>query len=600
MPSCSRASAPRPATPAAARFSRLLAGDPGIDPYTRQTSDVYHDVFAQGSFIGKGIYDVRAFAAALEGRFPDNRVLSHDLIEGCYARSGLVNDVELFEGLPSRFLAEMGRRHRWIRGDWQIASWLCKRVPTARGMASNPLDGWRGGRFSTISAAASCRRCCWGFCLPAGSLLRIWPAIGRSWPCCWRAARPLAGCLPGCLRKPREKPWSLHVKDQGARVLKVFCAEAFSWCVLPYAAQRHVDAVVRTLFRLGISHRGLLEWVTASDAEARCPTRCRDHYAAMWACAAAGAAVMALLALEDPRALWWAGPLLLAWLAGPLVAWWSSQPCRRWDASLRKVPQRQVRRWARQTWHYFETFANAREHWLPPDNVQSHSPLAVATRTSPTNIGMGLLSALAAYDLGYLSATALIERTEGVCTPCAAWNAAAGTSTTGTTPAVFEPVEPRYVSSVDSGNLWGALTVLAAGLDELRDRPVVPPRFLEGLQDTLEAMAVLRAHGWPGAAFDDPLDECLEQLRRQCAGPSPTSARSRARTAVPDSRTGCHAGDLRRRGLSGFAVVGERPSCSRQPRSTRKCCVGPSGSACRCATPLTRLSLATGWERSRG
>ena len=121
-------------------FSRLLAGDAGIDPYTRQTSDVYQDVFGQGSYIGKGIYDVRAFAAALEGRFPDNRVLSHDLIEGCFARSGLVNDVELFEGLPSRFLADMDRRHRWIRGDWQIASWLWQRVPTAghRPMAASP------------------------------------------------------------------------------------------------------------------------------------------------------------------------------------------------------------------------------------------------------------------------------------------------------------------------------------------------------------------------------------------------------------------------------------------------------------------------------
>ncbi len=456
MPSCSRGWALRPATPAAACFSRLLAGDPGIDPYTRQTSDVYHDVFAQGSFIGKGIYDVRAFAAALEGRFPDNRVLSHDLIEGCYARSGLVNDVELFEGLPARFLAEMGRRHRWIRGDWQIASWLCKRVPTARGMASNPLDGLARWKIFDNLRRSLVPPLLLGFLLGGWILV---PHLAGYWTllALLLACGPaLAGCLPALLRKPREKPWSLHVKDQGARVVKVLCAEAFSWCVLPYAAQRHVDAVVRTLFRLGISHRGLLEWVTASDAEARCPTRCRDHYAAMWACAAAGAAVMALLAVEDPRALWWAGPLLLAWLAGPLVAWWSSQPCRRWDASLRKVPQRQVRRWARQTWHYFETFANPREHWLPPDNVQSHSPLAVATRTSPTNIGMGLLSALAAYDLGYLSATALIERTEGVLHTMRRLERCRGHFYNWYDTRSLQPVEPRYVSSVDSGNLWGA------------------------------------------------------------------------------------------------------------------------------------------------
>ncbi len=205
---------------------------------------------------------------------------------------------------------------------------------------------------------------------------------------------PLAACLPAFLGKPPEKPWSLHVKDQGGRLLKVLWWEAFSWCVLPYAAHCHVDAIARTLYRLGVSHRHLLEWTTASDMEARCPRGCRDHYVRMWACVATAAAVLALLAVADPPALRWAGPILLAWLAGPLLAWWISQPdCGR-DAAPRNVPERQVRRWARQTWHYFETFANEKEHWLPPDNVQTHSPRTVATRTSPTNIGMGLLSGL--------------------------------------------------------------------------------------------------------------------------------------------------------------------------------------------------------------
>ncbi len=521
-------------------FSRLLAGDAGIDPYTRQTSEVYHDVFGQGSYIGKGIYDVHAFAAVLEGRFPDNRVLSHDLIEGCFARSGLVNDVELFEGLPSRFLADMERRHRWIRGDWQIASWLWKRVPATRGKARNPLDALARWKIFDNLRRSLMPPFVLAFLLAGWTLLPhlagYWTILALLLVC----GPPLAGCLPGFLGKPLEKPWSLHVKDQAARFSKALWTETFAWCVLPYAAERNVDAIARTLYRLCVSHRKLLEWIASTEAEAQCPGGCREHYARMWACAVAGAAAMALLAVEDRRALLWAGPMLLAWLAGPLLAWWSSQPdCRR-DAAPRKVPEREVRRWARQTWHYFETFANEKEHWLPPDNVQAHSPPgtrqpeeevfspgagSVATRTSPTNIGMGLLSGLAAYDLGYLPATDLIDRTRAVLHTMRRLERCRGHLYNWYDTRTLRPLEPRYVSTVDSGNLWGALTVLAAGLDELRDRLLVPPRFLEGLQDILEVMAGIRAGCWTSAVFDDPLDECLGQLRLQSAGASPTSAR---------------------------------------------------------------------------
>lgn len=505
-------------------FSRMLAGDPGIDPYTRQTSDTYHDVFGQGSFIGKGIYDVYAFSTALEGRFPENRILSHDLIEGCYARSGLVNDVELFEGLPLRFLADMSRRHRWIRGDWQIASWLWKQVPAARGAANNTLDWLSRWKLFDNLRRSLVPPFLLGFLLVGWTLVpqlaAYWTALGLL-----LAGGPsLAACLPGFVCKPQEKPWSLHLKDQGVRSLKMLSVEAFSLCVLPYTAQRHVDAVARTLYRLCVSHRRLLEWTTASDAESRCPRSCRDHYRAMWACMATAAVVTVVLGIVDPRALPRAGPMLLAWLAGPLLAWWISQPSQSPRKSLRTIPERQVRRWARQTWHYFETFMNEREHWLPPDNVQEHSRAKIATRTSPTNIGMGLLSGLAAYDLGYLPGTALIDRTRSALHTLQQLERYRGHFYNWYNSRTLQPVEPRYVSSVDSGNLWGALVVLAVGLDELGDRPVAPPRFLEGLQDSLAVIAALRSAAL-FTTFDDPFDACLAQLYRQCAGPSPRSAR---------------------------------------------------------------------------
>ena len=225
-------------------FSRLSAGEGGIDPYTRQVSDVYHDLFGRGSFLGKGIYDVAAFQAALGGRFPPNRILSHDLIEGCFARSGLVNNVEVFEGVPSVALSDMRRRHRWIRGDWQIAAWLWPRIPSAGGWAANPLDG-----LSRWKIFDNLRRSLTPVFL-LGFLLAGWvfapAAVG-----CWIALTlalafgpAIAGVLPGVFRKPQES-WWLHLADQGATRLKALAAEAVSWCVLPCAAHCHLDAIAR-------------------------------------------------------------------------------------------------------------------------------------------------------------------------------------------------------------------------------------------------------------------------------------------------------------------------------------------------------------------
>ena len=392
----------------------------------------------------------------MDGRFPSNRVLSHDLIEGCYARSGVVNDVELFEGCPSRFLADMGRRHRWIRGDWQIASWLCKRVPTARGTAGNPLDGLARWKIFDNLRRSLVPPLIVAFLVSGWTMVPrlagLWTLLALLLAC----GQPLAACLIGLARKPEEKPWRLHAKDQGVRLGKLLAAEAFAWCVLPYVACRNADAVARTCCRLRVSRRRLLEWTTSSDAEAACPHSWRDHWAVMWPCWATALAVGGFLMAAAPEALRSAGPALLAWLAGAPWAWWISRPRRRPDTSARSVPQRQVRRWARQTWHYFETFVNEQENWLPPDNVQEHSPATIVTRTSPTNIGMSLLAGLAAHDLGYLTSTGLIERTRSArASDAPHGDAAADTSTTGTIPRTLQPLGPRYVSSVDSGNLWG-------------------------------------------------------------------------------------------------------------------------------------------------
>jgi hypothetical protein len=509
-------------------FSRLLAGDAGIDPYTRQTSDVYHDVFARGSFIGKGIYDVEAFQSALGGRFPPNRVLSHDLIEGCFARSGLVNDVELFEGVPAGLLGDMKRRHRWIRGDWQIAAWLWPRVPTAQGREANPLDGlsrWKifdnlrrslAPAFLLTFLSAG-----WIFAPP---LAGCWTLLGLA----LAFAPAVVGALPGVFRKPEEKPWRLHVEDQGRTWLRTLCVEAVAWCVLPHEVYSQLDAMVRTLYRLRVSRTKLLEWITASDSERCCPVSCDDHYWAMGTNTATGSALAAWLAAVDPQALLFAGPALASWLAGPLLAWWISRPCHSQRVRLNDRQTQQFRRWARQTWHYFEDLVGQPHHWLPPDNVQEHPQWTVAPRTSPTNIGMGLLADLAAHDLGYLSTATFLERTGHTLRTLRQLPRYRGHFLNWYDTRTLEPIEPRYVSSVDSGNLWGALTVLQVGLQELRRRPLISQRFLEGLQDTLAVIGSLRAR--PNSPPPtERFDACLAQLQAECGRPFAGGARRACR-----------------------------------------------------------------------
>ena len=307
-------------------FSRLAAGDAGIDPYTLEASDLYHDLFGQGSFIGKGIYDVDAFETACEGRFPDNRLLSHDLIEGCFARSGLVNDVELFEGVPSRLLVDMNRRRRWIRGDWQIASWLGSRVPTLQRTGANPLSVLSRWKIFDNLRRSLVPPLLWSF------LILGWLLAPASAGACTLAALVLVfapaslAALVGAFRRPEGKPWLLHAGDEARQYLRTCLAEAVGCCILPYTVHCHLDAIVRTLYRLGVSRCRLLEWTTASAAEAGCRRSLAAHYEIMAACVASSLLVAALLLAVQPSALLIAGPVLLAWLAGPWIAWRISLP----------------------------------------------------------------------------------------------------------------------------------------------------------------------------------------------------------------------------------------------------------------------------------
>ncbi len=468
-------------------FVKLFAGDVGIDPYTRAVSDVYQDVFQEGSFIGKGIYDVDAFQQAVAGRFPENTVLSHDLIESCHARSALVSDVELYEEYPSRYSTDINRRHRWIRGDWQIAQWLLPRVPgpDARRIA-NPLSGlsqWKildNLRRSLVPAAL--------LLLLLGSWMLL-PGLGTTGP--WLVL--LIVSLPALLsvavelfRKPREVSLGLHLRGLAGSTGRQLGQALLTFVFLPYDAFISLDAVVRTLVRLLLTRKRLLEWQTASDAERAARSGPVGFYATMWVAPAVALACGSFLAWMQPAQLPFAAPILALWLASPWIAWRISQPIGPSSApDLMPAQVAFLRRTARKTWRFFETFVTAQEHWLPPDNFQEEPVPLVASRTSPTNMGLALLANLAACDFGYLPVGQLLRRTQDALGAMQRLERHRGHFFNWYDTRTLKPLLPLYVSSVDSGNLAGHLLTLSPGLAELQTQPILTPQVFVGLADTI-------------------------------------------------------------------------------------------------------------------
>ena len=392
------------------RFARLFAGEPGIDPYTRAVSDVFQDVFEEGSFVGKGIYDVDMLRRALTGRLPDNRILSHDLLEGAYARAGLVSDIELVEDFPSSFAADVSRRTRWIRGDWQIASWLLPRVSARSGTIKNPVS-W----LSRWKILDNLRRSIMPIAL-FGLLVGGWfiPGVAAF----ATISTILVLLVPGLLvaatafmRRPPDQRRGAHLRDLTRSAIRQFGREAFALATLPYDALLALQAIGQTLWRLSFTKRHLLVWCTAMDAQRNARTSLSGTYASMWSAPAIGVIVATALSAWAPASLPWAGPVLLSWIFAPGVAWWLSRPLMTATPRLTPDDLRFLRGVARRTWRFFETFVTARDNHLPPDNFQEDPAVGSAHRTSPTNIGLALTANLAAFDFGYLTAGGLIART---------------------------------------------------------------------------------------------------------------------------------------------------------------------------------------------
>ena len=474
-----------PASVNYSRFSRIFAGDIGLDLYTHAVSNVYQDLFGSGSYIGKGIYDVNAFENSLAGRVPENILLSHDLFEGIHARAGLVTDIALYEDYPPSYLTYMRRQRRWTRGDWQLLPWLLPRAPGFG--ASRPQITAGFGVIDTWKLLDNLRR---SLLPPALLLLLIagWLVLpGAAWV--WTAVTLLALAIPALIGAvtplatgragTRWRQSARSLKEGGLRWL---LAVVF----LPFEAAQMVGAIATTLARVLITHRHLLEWMTAAKAaqrESKGGDRWRTWKEMLSAPLTALTVALLLVSLR-PDHLLLALPLLLAWALAPEIAYRISRPIRYAPTPLTAEQNIALRTLARRTWLFFEDFVGPNDHWLPPDHYQESPRGTVAAYTSPTNIGLLLLSTLAAYDLGYIGITSLVSRLRSTFESLERLERFRGHFLNWYDTRTLEPMLPRYVSTVDSGNFAACLRILGQACQQIPSTPMPRWQRWEGVADT--------------------------------------------------------------------------------------------------------------------
>lgn len=478
-------------------YSRLFTMDCGLDPYSREVSDVYQDLYGEGSFVGKGILDVQAFHACTSARFPENAILSHDLIEGAFARAGLVSDIELMEDAPTRYTADVARRHRWIRGDWQIARWIMPSCPNHKGEGEpNGL-----GYLSRWKILDNMRRSL----LPLGGIgLVCLGLMALPHPMEWVAIALGFLFMPSIIRSVHlvmatevRQPVKRTIQRQAVEIVHGLLGLMF----MPYEALTSLSAIAKVMWRKTVTGRGLLEWQTSAAAEKSARTDFPGVLKAMWVCPAAGLAMVAVAIGWDEAAI----PALVlgaCWAAAPVMAWWLSKPLPEASMLLTEDEKTFLRGVARRSWFFFESYTSEQTNWLAPDNYQEKPAALLAERTSPTNIGLGLLSAVGAWDLGYATADATVKHVERAFTTMEKMERYRGHFLNWYDTRTLAALEPKYVSTVDSGNLAGCLMVLSAGLREMAGRPLIPENWAVGVGDTLSVLEEELDKDGPGKAYE--------------------------------------------------------------------------------------------------
>jgi len=547
------------------RFASIHSGHPGVDPYTTAVSDVYQDLYGEGSFTGKGIYDIDAFEEATHGRFPENTLLSHDLIEGSYARAGLATDILVYDDYPTRYLTYTRRKHRWIRGDWQLLDWLTPTVSGPDGPEPNRLSllsRWRildNLRRSTVEIAQLAFLVA-GWTLLPGSPLR-WTALGLG----AIGAPWIVALLLAVLRPPIDKSWRAYYASVGQDALTSVQQVALAITFLPHQAWVAADAILRTLWRCFVSRRNLLEWQTASQTERVLADGRATAWRTMWPAIALAVGLLVgvigiALARGDGSARLWqlaaaVAPLVALWIVSPAVAHSLSAPAIAPERRLPEPSRAAATRYALLHWRFFDRFVTRETQWLAPDNFQEDPLPLVAMRTSPTNVGLQLLSTVTAYDLGFITAGDLVGRLERILQALERMQRFRGHFYNWYDLHDLRVLEPAYISTVDSGNLAGHLIALRQACLGIPDDPVFDARVWRALQTGL-ALAAERVGGLSSfdeahapddrrsvAAAQDELRRATAALAGAAAAGTPGSltaevapALTRARGAVQSTR----------------------------------------------------------------
>ena len=478
-------------------FAAIHSGHPGVDPYTTAVSDVYQDLYGEGSFTGKGIYDIDAFEQATHGRFPENTLLSHDLIEGNYARAGLSTDIEVYDDYPTRYLTYTRRKHRWIRGDWQLLDWLTPRVPGPNGPERNRLS-----LLSRWKILDNLRRSLTELSQLA-LLVAAWTIFPGS-PVRWTlvalgaiAAPWIVSLFLAVTRPPFDKSWSAYYAAVGRDAITSVQQITLGIVFLAHQAWVSADAIARTLWRVFVSRKKMLEWQTASQVERMVSGNQGDIWRKMWPAVVVGAVVLAIVVtsaslvvalgqmidaralsvIESWRLLLVSVPIIGMWIASPAVAQALSKPAIRRAQRLTSANQEAALRYALLHWRFFDYFVSEETSWLAPDNYQEDPLPAVAMRTSPTNIGLQLLAIATAAELGFISVEEMTARLEKAFRSLERLRRFRGHFYNWYELNGLTVLEPAYISTVDSGNLAGHLNALRQSCVHMADRPVSSARL---------------------------------------------------------------------------------------------------------------------------
>lgn len=469
-------------------FSRIYTGQEGLDPYASAISDVYQDLFSEGIFTGKGIYDLKVFQMVLNGTLPENAILSHDLLEGSFVRAALVSDLELVDSYPSKYNSFMARLHRWMRGDWQLVPWLFKRVPIKNNiLIANPLSDVSKWKITdnlrrSLLAPAVLLLILLGFSLLPGAGI-YWFGLGILAMGVSLALSLLTQIFSGGFRSDsikRHLPGFFGIK---ASIFQFFLGIIF----LPYQAMRALNAIAVTLVRVFITKKNMLAWVTSSDADKAQSNSLQSYIRTMGWSSSTGAIAVILTYYFKPENLALSLILLFLWLSAPVIAYLVSRDDNNQPERLEEKEILELRKITRKTWRYFEEFANLKNNYLAPDNFQEEPYRGISPKTSPTNIGLGLMASLTARDMGYIGTVEMVERvgkTIATVERMEKWN---GHLYNWYDTRTLEPLKPMYVSTVDSGNLVCYLTTVVQGLHEYFEKPVIDTAFARGIIDTVKA-----------------------------------------------------------------------------------------------------------------